>query len=143
MKKFFSLAAFLVIAAMAMSSQAEAKYWLVSSFSAGATGPGLRGETGNLVWDVYPTLTYRSTAPAATNKTIPIYFDIYSGSWGLGVYSADIGAGVDNFQLQYAAEQMFNDKIGVGVSVNVIDYRNLLKTIGVATGLNSYIIVAL
>ncbi len=141
MKKFLSMAAMVVTIAVALSSQAEAKFWLLSSFSAGATGPGLRGELGNnLVYDVYINSNF--LAPP-TAQTTPLYVDLYMGSWGIAAVSPNLRTGITNWQLQYAAEQWINDKIGIGVSVNLIDYAQQTKGLGIATGLNSYVMVAL
>ena len=117
MKKFFSLVAFLVISAIAMGSQAEAKLWFVSNLS-GSAGSGVRFEAGSLLVDVAPSFT----KTGATN-TIALYADAYMGDWGAAINMADLSnSGQNDIQLQYAKEFTLVKGVAIGGAINVVDY---------------------
>ena len=122
MKK--SLLVLALILGLGLSATAEARMWMVGSLS-GAGGVGLRGELGKeMVWDL--STTYVNTAMGATNiaNTMPLYFDIYRGNWGIGLNSVNLGNGLSNVTLQYCIENWVNKDVGFGVAVNVIQYSN-------------------
>ena len=132
MKK--SLLVLALILGLGLSATAEARMWMVGSLS-GAGGVGLRGELGKeMVWDL--STTYVGSAMGATNiaNTMPVYFDIYKGNWGVGLNSVDLGKGVTNVTLQYAIENWVNKDVGFGVAVNVIQYSNSGDSVVSSTG---------
>ena len=141
MKKILSVAAFMLVLGISSSAMAEQKMWLVTSLmdAASGRGAGLRTEVGSLLVDVHPNFVR-----SGSTNTMPLYIDAYMGLWGVAFNSTDLlGSGTNNLQLQFAAEQWINEKIGVGAACNVVDYTINSGAIGILTGLNSYIIVAI
>ena len=122
MKKFLSMTVFLAIAALATSSQAEAKLWFVSNIS-GADGSGVRFEAGQFLVDLKPSFT----KPASGSNTMGLYVDAYKGDWGVGLQVDDVltitnsGTNKQVF-FQFAKEATLCSGVAIGAAINVVDY---------------------
>ena len=156
MKKTLLLSA-LIACLMVGTAEAKTKMYLVANShpaaSDGAASVGIRMPVGNLSVDVWPMVSM-SKSGSTTTTTIPFYVDVYSGNWGVAFASTNLGgsAAVNKVQFQFAAEQMLNDNLGFGAFLNVAEYvlsgtgatgtiAGDSGTIGLLTGLQSYIII--
>ena len=95
--------------------------YLYANTSWGALGGGLGFDLGEgRAIDICAT-----AGSGASGSTYQIYADYFIGNWGAGITAKRLAANADlayDLNLQYALEQVINDKVTVGASFTLINY---------------------
>jgi hypothetical protein len=120
MKKNVKILGLLMIAIMLGNPAIGAPY-LYANMTGGAMGGGI----GFDLADGRAIDFSVSSLHSCSNSSHSYYCDYYIGNWGI---AATINRPASNSELnydlglQYALEQAINEKISLGISVNIIDY---------------------